>query len=85
MNKRDLLVLYSDDLNLRKDTWEWIVQKADNTYVCIILSYTSANGYETVYFILGIANKNVTSLSSAHCSAPSAWPFIGDTIGFSQF
>ena len=45
------MVLYSDDLNLRKDTWEWIVQKADNTYVCIILSYTSANGYETVYFI----------------------------------
>ena len=48
MNKRDLLVLYSDDLNLRKDTWEWIVQKADNTYVCILSTYISASDFKTV-------------------------------------
>ena len=35
--------------------------------------------------VLGIANKNVTVLSSTHCSAPSAWPFRGNIIGFSQF
>ena len=32
---RELLVLYSDNLSLKKDTWEWMVQKADNTFVSI--------------------------------------------------
>ena len=27
----------------------------------------------------------MTSLSSTHCSAPSAWPFRGNIIGFSRF
>ena len=35
--------------------------------------------------VLGIAYNNVTSLSSTHCSAPSAWPFWGNNIGFSRF
>ena len=37
------------------------------------------------FYILRVANKNVTSLSSTHCSAPSAWPFRGNIIGFSKF
>ena len=36
-------------------------------------------------YILRVANNNVTILSSTHCSAPSAWPFIGNIIGFSRF
>ena len=32
-----------------------------------------------------VANNNVTILSSTHCSAPSAWPFRGNIIGFSRF
>ena len=35
--------------------------------------------------ILGVAFYNVTILSSTHCSAPNAWPFIGNIIGFSWF
>ena len=34
--------------------------------------------------LLGIANNSVTSLSSTHCSAPSAWLFKGSIIGFSK-
>ena len=30
-------------------------------------------------------NNHVTSLSSTHCSALSAWPFRGNIIGFSRF
>ena len=33
---RELLFLYSDNLNLKKDTWQWLVQKAENTYVSYI-------------------------------------------------
>ena len=34
---------------------------------------------------MGILIYNVTILSSSHCSAPSAWSFIGNIIGFSWF
>ena len=40
---------------------------------------------KNIFTVLGVANKNVTSLSSTHCSAPSAWPFRGNIIGFSRF
>ena len=35
--------------------------------------------------ILRVANNNETILSSTHCSAPSAWPFRGNIIGFPRF
>ena len=35
--------------------------------------------------ILRVANNNVTIQSSTHCSAPSAWPFRGNILSFSQF
>ena len=36
---RDLLFAYADsDYALKKETWDWIVKKADNTYVSIYLA-----------------------------------------------
>ena len=40
--------------------------------------YTTQNGE----FQQKTENNNVTSLSSIHCSAPSAWPFKGNMIVF---